>query len=113
MSQALTSNEQRLLRSCEEIIEAGLGTFVAVGRALMTINDQRLYRANYETFQDYCRERWDYSRQHAYRLIKAISVVDQVSSTGVLPNERQARRLLDVPEEMRLQVWQDAISSAG
>lgn len=113
MSQALTSNEQRLLRSCEEIIEAGLGTFVAVGRALMTIKDQRLYRTEYEKFEDYCRERWDYSRQHAYRLIKAISVVDQVSMAGVLPNERQARLLLDVPEESRLQLWQDAISSAA
>lgn len=113
MSQALTSNEQRLLHSCEEIIEAGLGTFVAVGRALMTINDQRLYRADYEKFEDYCRARWDYSRQHAYRLIKAIGVVDQVSSAGLLPNERQARLLLEAPEDIRLQIWQEAISSAG
>ena len=79
----------------------------------MTINEQKLYRADYETFEEYCRQRWDYSRQHAYRLIKATGVVDQVSTSGVLPNERQARRLLDVPEDMRLQVWQDAISSAG
>jgi hypothetical protein len=113
MSLSLTTQEQQLLKSCEQVIEAGIEAFVAVGRALMTIQDLKLYRASHPTFEEYCRARWDYSRQHAYRLIAATSVVDQVSAAGVLPNERQARELLKVAKETRYEVWQAAISSAG
>jgi len=113
IAESLTTREQQLLRDCEETIAAGLDAFVAVANALKTIRDQRLYRANYPTFEEYCIEKWNMSRQHAYRLIKAKSVVDHFSSSEVVPNERQARLLLKVPEEMWHEVWQEAISSAS
>src|SRR5574341_205258 len=113
MSEALTVKEQRLLERCEQTIDAGLDVFVKVGRALLTIKSQKLYRAEYETFEEYCKVRWDLSRQHAYRKIDGAIVVGQVSPAPVLPNERQARELKKyVTERNRRDVWLQIVSAA-
>lgn len=54
----LTTTESSKLCQLESTIEAGLKTFVEVGSALMEIRDSRLYRQEFGTFEDYCRERW-------------------------------------------------------
>ena len=47
---------------------ARFGTFVEVGRALLEIQQLRLYRAaGYGTFRRHVEIRWDLSRLHAYR----------------------------------------------
>src|SRR6185369_10840829 len=60
----LTPNEQSELAACESLIEKGWETFVEVGRALARIRDQKLYRAHCDTFEAYCRERWQYGKSH-------------------------------------------------
>ena len=45
-----------------------------VGLALAEIRDLRLYRREYSGFAEYCREKWGWTRQHAYRLIEAAPV---------------------------------------
>jgi hypothetical protein len=90
----------------EAVIEAGLATFVEVGRALMEIRDGRQYRsAGWSDFDTYCRERWGMARAHAYRMIEASEVVSELSPIGdKLPtSESQARELAplrDDPEAM-------------
>ena len=114
MTLDLTGHEQRLLRSCEEIIKEGLETFYVVGRALMTIRDQKLYRAEYSAFEDYCRERWDMSRRHAYRYIAATRVFDHITPSSVMPTrESQIRPLLKLPEDRWQKAWEEAIAYAG
>jgi hypothetical protein len=84
------------LASCEEVIERGLGTFVEVGNALLTIRDAKLYRADYDTFEGYCIDRWNLSRKRAYDLTNAAEVVAALSPIGDTPlptNEAQARAL--------------------
>jgi hypothetical protein len=73
----------------EAVVERGLQTFVAVGNALREIRDLRLYRESHGSFEDYCRERWQFSRQRAGQLIEAAAVSTMVD----VPNERQAREL--------------------
>ena len=46
------------LAECEDVINRGLATFVEVGNALLRIRDERLYRAEFGTFEAYCRQRW-------------------------------------------------------
>ena len=59
------------------------------------ISVRRLYRETHATFEAYCRERWGWSRQHAYRQIQAAQVAG-MSPMGDKPaNERQARAMLD------------------
>jgi protein gp37 len=114
---ALKLAEQRRLADCEGIIERGLATFIEVGEALLCIRDERLYRAEHRTFEDYCRERWGFSRQRGLQLIDAAEMTTTVVTAG-LPaptSERQARELAplrDEPEQMS-GAWQDAVAEHG
>src|SRR5690554_2740020 len=66
-----------------------------------TIRDNRLYRAEFMTFEAYCQERWGISRPRAYELMTAATVVSAIADKE-LPaptNERQARELGKVPDE--------------
>lgn len=98
----------------ERTIERGLQTFVEVGTALMEIRDSRLYRDSHTTFEDYCRERWGFSRSRAHRLIEAAEVTSDLLPTGnILPtSERQVRPLASLPAEDRATVWQAAVETA-
>lgn len=107
----------RSLEQCEEVIERGLGTFVEVGLALMEIRDKRLYRETHDTFEAYCRQRWQFSDSRARQLIGAAETVTTVT-VGGLPapsSERQARALTplkDEPEKMA-QAWEEAVKESN
>jgi hypothetical protein len=111
VSELLTVVEVRALAEREAVIERGLATFVEVGSALGEIRDERLYRADHGTFEDYCQQRWNLSRAHAYRMIDAAAAVSPIGDTGlpVPANEGQARELARVPADRRAEVWQQTI----
>jgi|GEM_PF-5930765 len=93
----LDEEEERDLMMCEEIIGRGIQSFVEVGRALQTVRDGRLYRAEHETFEDYCRQRWQIGRAHANRYIDASAVARILSPIGDIPaKESQVRPLTRV-----------------
>ena len=79
MMNSLTVHEQAELEQHEATIERGLQTFVEVGLALRAIRDKRLYRQNYATFEDYCRERWGWVASRARQLIAAAEVAKTVT----------------------------------
>ena len=91
----LTASDADQLADCERTITAGMRTFVAVGEALCTIRDRRLYRATHGTFEEYCRERWSFSTSRARQLISAAKTVTTVTlAGGAAPTtEAQAREL--------------------
>jgi hypothetical protein len=106
---------QERLAELEQIIERGLGTFVDVGRALLEIQQRRLYRAaGQRTFAEYVAKRWELSSAHAYRQIEASKVVDILTPIGELPlpaNEAQARELAPLvndPEAVRA-AWMETV----
>lgn len=111
---ALTVIEQGTLEHYEAIIERGLGTFIEVGEALTSIRDARLYRAEYDTFEDYCRLRWGMAARHANRLIGAAEVVANLGPMGpILPtSERQTRPMVGLDPEAQREVWERAIDTA-
>lgn len=84
------------LKELEVVIERGRQTFIEVGNALLEIRDRQLYRDTHARFEDYCRERWGWSRPFAYQLIDAAKVVSAIADTGAEPpaNEAQARELV-------------------
>jgi hypothetical protein len=93
------------LAELEAVIGRGLDTFLEVGHALAAIRDNRLYRPEYGSFDDYLRARWQphISRGHAYRLIQAAEIADNLSPIGVIPaNEAQARELAPVSDQPEL-----------
>ena len=94
MSEELTVIELNKLDELETVIERGIKTFNQVGASLMAIRDARLYRTEYGTFEDYCRDRWGMTRMHAGRMIAAAQVVENCNQLGTKPKiESQARPL--------------------
>ena len=60
-----------------------------VGLALTEIRDKKLFRAEFETFKEYCEQTWKWSDKRAYQLIAA---ADESSTTGrTFSTEREAR----------------------
>lgn len=109
-------SEQTKLQQYEAVIERGLQTFVDVGNALLAVRDDpdKLYRS-YGTFEDYCRKRWHLSQTHAYRLIGAADVVENLkdSTVGQLPkNVEQTKPLAPLAPEQQRAAWQEAVATA-
>lgn len=104
---SLAPVEADRLGTLEATIESGLQTFHEVGSALLEIRDSRLYRDEFDTFENYCRARWGMSRMHAHRLIEATETVSRMYPIGYIPaNEGQARELARADEADQVAVWQ-------
>lgn len=76
----LTDTEQFQFDKYEQIIKDGLNTFLNVGHALAQIRDHRLYRATHQTFEKYCRERWDFGKSYANRQINGYQTINLLES---------------------------------
>ncbi len=114
MSEALTVIEQNHFDELVSIVDNGMKTFYEVGMALMQIRDNRYYRKTHGTFEEFCKDRWDFSRPRAYQLIKAAEVQDNLSTIVDKPiNEAQARPLTAIkdPDQQR-EVYQRAVETA-
>ena len=97
----LTPHEEEILKKCEGIVERGWDAFVEVGMAIAQINEGRLYRVRFKTFEAYCRVNLPYTLRHANRLVAAAQVVTELGPTGpILPkNEKQVRHLIGLPKK--------------
>lgn len=113
-SAPLSEIEQSELVSCEQVIEAGLQTFYEVGSALASIRDNRLYRSEYSTYEEYCEKRWGITKTHANRQINAAQVITNLTPMGVIlpANERQARPLAGLQPNQQKQVMEQAAEAA-
>ena len=84
-----------LLKHYENIVTQNLGNEVLVAEAIAQIKIQKLNEVVHQTFGDYVRARWDFSRSRAYQLIKFARLREQALATGKTPpaNERAARNM--------------------
>ena len=98
--------------------------FYQAGLALQTLRDQKLYRSTHKTFQEYCQDRFNFSRSYSYRLINAVKIVDNISknvanwqqnSNNILPTtESQVRPLKSLPSaELQSIAWSQAVEKAS
>lgn len=107
---ALIGSELKAFTRCENIIEKGVKTFIEVGKSLLEIKENRYYRDNYDTFQDYCKERWGFDRTYAHRLIEASRVTENVANCQQIPaTESQARELAKLPDDAQAEAWEEVI----
>lgn len=105
------------LKQCEDVIERGLQTFLEVGNALLEIREKQLYR-DHGTFEDYCKERWGWSRRRGIQLADAAEVVRNVNNsshslTHVPQNEAQVRPLTTLEPEEQAPAWEEACATAA
>ena len=75
----LTVEEADRLNTLEATIDRGMTTFLEVGRALIDIQDNKLYRATHLTFEQYMLDRFSLNRNRGYQLIEATKVVNQIA----------------------------------
>lgn len=104
----------------EKVIEQGLASFIDVGCSLIAIKADAKYRhLGYDTFEDYCRERWNIGSSQRARLMSAATIATELmqsSPIGELPapqREAQVRPLAAVPADERADVWAEAVEAAG
>ena len=93
MGAELTIQEVEKLKELEHVIKDGLYTYFEVGGALMTIRDLELYRAAHSTFESYCRDTFQISRAHAYRLIDSHNVQSTIDKAQAINFIEQATSL--------------------
>ena len=135
----LTPEEERVRLHLERQVERA---FYLAGKALAELRSRRLYRSTHKTFEEYCRDRFGYSRRKMDYLIAGAEVFDnlllktngsqkeepetrlvgsQNSETEtrtigsqILPtSERQVRPLTKLEPSQQREVWQQAVTSAG
>jgi hypothetical protein len=75
----LSTAEAARLVTLEETIDKGMNTFLEVGRALIEIQENKLYRATHLTIEQYMLERFSLNRNRGYQLIEAAKVVNQIA----------------------------------
>ncbi|MEM1242019.1 MAG: hypothetical protein AAGI45_19470 [Cyanobacteria bacterium P01_H01_bin.26] len=99
------------------INQATQAFFVEVGDAFRLIRDERLYKNSYSNFEDYCKERWGYSKRHVNRLCEGAGIWHQLESSdlvSILPTtERQVRNLTPIDLEQRIEAWTDAVEASA
>jgi hypothetical protein len=108
------------LERYEADIADGLNAFFKVGKALARIRDERLYKGSYDSFDAYCRERWDMVASRARQLCAAASVVDDLKTVtnvtpGLQPPDTEAlcRPLMKLDADQRCDAWKLAKELAG
>jgi hypothetical protein len=110
--------------------------FFDAGKALAELRDRKLYRSTHKTFEEYCKQRFGYTRIAASYKIAAATVMDNLLTNGlqkeeiatdelqtpkmltnglqILPNnERQVRPLVSLEPEVQREAWQKAVEEAG
>jgi hypothetical protein len=101
---ALTPTEKRQYQYHNQLIAKGASD---IYNSLRVQHDKRLYREEYETFEDYCRGQWGMSPQHARNLIKHGQILRIVEDSDD-PKEKQivskireshTREVADLPPE--------------
>lgn len=110
---ALTVEEVSTLEELENVVRNGLKYFLEVGRALMQIKDQRLYREDFDSFEEYCRERWGMSQSKGYYLIYSSSVVDNLGDGITLPERSSHAAPLYILQDPELQkkAWMEVLET--
>lgn len=109
----LTITENDRLLKLESTIEKNLKAFYEVGRALLEIRESRLYRKEFSTFEDYCRDRWDMGRTYSHYVIESAAVMDNVHNCEHKPTtESQTRPLTKLSPTLQREAWQKAVETA-
>ncbi|MCZ8117266.1 MAG: hypothetical protein O9295_04140 [Microcystis sp. LE18-22.4A] len=123
----LTPEEERQRLFWERKVERA---FYEAGTALKELRDRRLYRSTHKTFEEYCRDRFGYSRRKMDYLISGSEVFENLQTrtigsqsdrdetrtigSEILPiSERQVRPLTQLEPDQQREVWQQAVEAAG
>jgi|APTNR8051073442_1049403.scaffolds.fasta_scaffold08406_5 protein gp37 len=117
---AMTRTEHKRFKELDQMVSKFAKQLIVVAEALAEIKRDKLYRAKFKNFQDYCESVHQISRQYANRLVKAGEIYSEmvpiVSKMGLaLPdNEAQMRELSRLPDtDQRVEVLKTIAEEDG
>ena len=104
----LTDEQHDKFQELEDQISDNLSSSFKLAAALAQIRDERLYREDYETFEEYCKKRWDYSRSYCARLADMHGVLTDLKkyegNQAYPRNELQARVFVPLKKDQRIKL---------
>ncbi len=94
MMESVIIQDRQELERLEGIIRENVGAFYEIGDSLTKIRVNKYYHKvlKFETFEEYCKKRWDFASNYARRLIASAATVENIKSVpmGTIPQtERQ------------------------
>lgn len=113
------SFEKTRLDELEIVIQNGMRSFLSMGGALKEIRDNRYYKdvLNFDTFEEYCQDRWEMRGDYARKLIYSSETVNNLKSdtiVSLLPEtESQTRPLTRLSPEDQKTVWMKVVNENG
>ncbi len=134
--QELSDEQQKERLRLERQVERA---FYLAGSALAQLRQQKLYRSTHSTFEDYCQDRFSFTRRHVNYLISAVAVVDnlkmgtncsqnlQEEEMGTICSQKngedenlvlpttasQCRPLTALEPHQQVEAWTEAVSQVG
>lgn len=113
----IESEERAFHERVVDDVKGGIEKLASIGDAsLKVLRDKRLYRASHKTFEDYCQERFGFTRQRASQKIGFLALLDDLSTRvdKAPATEGQARPLTKLPTpELQAQAWEQAQADSG
>lgn len=93
----MSTDISNALEVLEEQVRAGL---VSALDALARIHNERLYLARFDSFDDYCRDRWGFSGRAGIRRLKQSEAMRELPPGAPIPSQREAERQLAEDDTM-------------
>ena len=114
----MTSEEKDRLVDLEITIEKGFKSFHDVGDALEEVKNSKLYRGEFETFDEYCRVKWNMGVGYAYKIISSNKTFRQLSKgcPGIDladVNESIARTMIKLPTAKKMRTALEKARKVG
>ena len=115
VAEVLSDADQIDLYACEAVVETASSNVFQVGLAFAGIRDGKLYRMEFQTFEAYCRHKWQYGRNYVNRMILAAQLFTHLVTTRHQKpdHETQLRPLIGLPLEQAEVAWENAVTKAG
>lgn len=114
LTASLTPQEKLRKNQLEAKIKIHLRSFNEAGEALCEMRDNRLYRDEFPTFEQYCDVKWGFSDRRARQLIFASKVVGQLESGTMVPivTERAIREFAAVKPDEYQPTWEQVVEAS-
>lgn len=113
----LVGVDKKLLADLESRVETGLRGVMEALHQLKNHKGGILWQSQgYKSFEEYCRTRFDFQKQHAYRLAAAGEFVSKLDTGTPLPiRESQVRPIINKIQEpeKRLAFWKELVEESA
>ena len=102
-----------LLKELDDVLDIMSVAFVRLGSIMRDIRDERLYREEFSSFEDFCRAKVGTGKRYINRVIMAQGVIEilleaNVEKTALPSSERLCRELAQYPAADMKKIWTTA-----